>query len=333
MGDICDFGSTWVGELISNMLLVMAAASSSNPSFPPHLVGTTTAVSDLLERILPQSSSQFIFTLAPASSPDAANSFTLHDAPGGKIAITGTTASELTGGLGVYLREYCGMTIGWERGGGTYVFTPSTWPTIGDGTKVSRARSVPWSHVTQVCTHSYTLVWHDWEKWEHFIDWMALAGHNSIVAPKGQEEVQYKVFTEQFNVSDIDARNWTNGPAWLTWSRGQNSHGSGIGGPLPRSYMKGQWALQRQILARYRELGIAGHLPAFGGYAPWALAVAQNATQRIARGVGAATDTAWIDGRDPLYTQVADAWMNEILADFGSDHGVCMFAVQYFYVL
>jgi hypothetical protein len=42
--------------------------------------------------------------------------------------------------------------------------------------------------------------------------------------------------------------------------------------------MKGQWALQKQILARYRELGIAGHLPAFAGYAPWALAVKQNDT-------------------------------------------------------
>jgi alpha-N-acetylglucosaminidase len=88
--------------------------------------------------------------------------------------------------------------------------------------------------------------------------------------------VQYKVLTEHFAVSDMAVRNWTNGPAWLTWSRGQNSHGSGVGGPLPRSFMKGQWALQRRILARYRQLGIAGHLPAFGGYAPWALAVAQN---------------------------------------------------------
>ena len=68
--------------------------------------------------------------------------------------------------------------------------------------------------------------------------------------------------------------------------------------------MKNQWALQRQILGRYRDLGIAGHLPSFGGYAPWALAVAQNATQRIARGTKAASDTAWIDGRDPLYTAV-----------------------------
>ena len=31
-------------------------------------------------------------------------------------------------------------------------------------------------------------------------------------------------------------------------------------------------------------------------------------------------DTAWIDGRDPLYTRVADAWMAQIIADFGSDH-------------
>ena len=84
--------------------------------------------------------------------------------------------------------------------------------------------------------------------------------------------------------------------------------------------MKAQWALQRQILARYRQLGIAGHLPAFGGYAPWALAVAQNATKRTAQGKGSAADTAWIDGRDPLYTRVADKWMEQIVADFGSDH-------------
>ena len=34
----------------------------------------------------------------------------------------------------------------------------------------------------------------------------------------------------------------------------------------------------------------------------------------------AAADTAWIDGRDPLYTAVADKWMEQIVADFGSDH-------------
>ena len=26
------------------------------------------------------------------------------------------------------------------------------------------------------------------------------------------------------------------------------------------------------------------------------------------------------DGRDPLFTRVADAWMQHIIAEFGSDH-------------
>ena len=49
----------------------------------------------------------------------------------------------------------------------------------------------------------------------------------------------------------------------------------------------------------------------------------QNATgapHRIAQGKGAAADTAWIDGRDPLYTAVADKWMAQVTEDFGSDH-------------
>ncbi len=294
------------------------------PSFPPHLVGNVSAVHALLERVLPGSSAHFDLAIDRdhrcPGVPSGKACFTLADGAGGKTTITGTTASELTGGLGVYLREYCGMTIGWVRGGGSYLFTPTVWPAV--GSPVSRARSVPYSHVTQVCTHSYTLVWHDWLEWEAFIDWMALAGHNSIVAPTGQEEVQYRVLTEHFGVSDMAVRNWTNGPAWLTWSRGQNSHGNGIGGPLPRSFMRGQWSLQRQILARYRELGIAGHLPSFGGWAPWELAVVQNATKAktVAQGKGTAADTAWIDGRDPLYTAVADRWMAEVTKDFGSDH-------------
>ena len=46
-----------------------------------------------------------------------------------------------------------------------------------------------------------------------------------------------------------------NGPALLTWSRGQNEYGNNIAGPLPRSWMRAQWDLQKLILQRYRELG------------------------------------------------------------------------------
>ena len=36
--------------------------------------------------------------------------------------------------------------------------------------------------------------------------------------------------------------------------------------------MQAQWNLQKQILARYRSLGIVSQLPAFQGNVPWSLA-------------------------------------------------------------
>jgi alpha-N-acetylglucosaminidase len=100
-----------------------------------------------------------------------------------------------------------------------------------------------------VCTHSYSLVWYSWNDWSTFLDWMSLSGINLFLAMTGQEEVQYKVF-QKLGLSDMQIRSWFNGPALLTWSRGQNEYGSNIAGPLPRSWMKGQWKLQKNILAR-----------------------------------------------------------------------------------
>jgi alpha-N-acetylglucosaminidase len=146
-----------------------ASPQPTSATFPQHLTGNVSAVAALLERVLPGSSAQFELSLAPSCPGIAAGTacFTLAD--GGsdgaaRTVITGTSASELTGALGVYLREYCQMTFGWERGGASRVFTPKSWPRVEP--PVSRARSVPYSHVTQVCTHSYTLVWHDWAEWE-----------------------------------------------------------------------------------------------------------------------------------------------------------------------
>lgn len=50
--------------------------------------------------------------------------------PGANVTIEGTGASELTAGLGMYLREYCNATIGWPRGGGSSVVVPPVWPAV-----------------------------------------------------------------------------------------------------------------------------------------------------------------------------------------------------------
>ena len=58
-----------------------------------------------------------------------------------------------------------------------------------------------------------------------------------------------------------------------------------------------------------------GQLPAFQGNVPLAL----RTTQRDAN-ITAAGATGWMDSLDSLYAKIADVWMRQLLADFGTDH-------------
>jgi hypothetical protein len=321
--------SLFVGALAS-----LAAAQAPAPALPQ---GTVQSAYDLLERVLPGSSAHFSLSFAACGSPHC---FTLSDA-GGKVAIAGTSASQLTAAIGLYFREYCNMTIGWPRGGGSNVFTPAAWPTI--GAPVTVARTVPYNYIMNVCTHSYSLWTYTWPEWSAFsacprpappppktrahasppppppsppnaVDWMALTGINLFLAMTGQEEVQYKVFTS-FGLDDATIRSWFNGPALLTWSRGQNEYGNNIAGPLPRSWMQAQWQLQLAILNRTRPLGMTGQLPAFQGNVPAALKALRKDSNMTIQG-----DTAWMDSLDPLFAEIADKWMEVLIGDFGTDH-------------
>ena len=76
-------------------------------------------------------------------------------------------------------------------------------------------------------------------------------------------------------MDDKSIREFFNGPAYLTWSRGQSMQSVGSsalpeGGEsgLPRSWMQAQWKLQKFILNLTRPLGIIGVLPAFQGNLP-----------------------------------------------------------------
>jgi len=294
-----------------NMPSIAMAKFCNNPN-PPKPRGNVQAVYDLLDRVLPDSKEHFKLTFVDfCLGGVAAPCYSLSDVSG-KVAIVATGASELTTGLGYYFRQYCNMTTGWPRGGGNNMFVPKVWPLI--GTQVSRQRNVPWSYMMNVCTHSYSLVWYSWSDWQKFIDWMALNGINLVLAMTGQEEVQYKVF-QHFGLSDQEIRHWFNGPALLTWSRGQNEYGADIAGPLPRSWMKAQWELQKLILSRYRGLGIVGQLPGFQGNVPIQLKDIQKD-----KNITKAHATGWMDSLDPLFGSIADVWMKTLISDFGTDH-------------
>eukprot|EP00658_Telonema_sp_P-2_P047919 TRINITY_DN3647_c0_g1_i2.p1 TRINITY_DN3647_c0_g1~~TRINITY_DN3647_c0_g1_i2.p1 ORF type:complete len:691 (+),score=111.68 TRINITY_DN3647_c0_g1_i2:158-2230(+) len=124
---------------------------------------------------------------------------------------------------------------------------------------------------------------------------------------------RYKVF-RKYGLTDSEIRAWFNGPAFLTWSRGQNEYGNGIAGPLPRSWMKQQWEMQQLIVARHRSLGMYGQLPGFQGNVPVGLKQVQGDGN-----ITSAAATGWMNSVDPLYGKIADTWMEEMIADFGTD--------------
>ena len=296
----------------SRLLCILALASARQPTILP--TGSVGAVYALLERKLPGESANFTLTLVDACDHDlAAPCYAVTASGAGDVSVAASGANELAAGLGAYLREVANLTIGWPRGGGSRVEVPaSAWPAA----TFARRRIVPWSYALNVCTHSYSLVWYGEDEWIAFIDWLALSGINNFVAQTGQEEMQYRVFS-QFGLNDTEIRLWFNGPALLTWSRGQNEYGSGIAGPLPRSFMQRQHALQRDIiLPQARALGIVGQLPGFQGNAPIALKARLADDNMTDNGLG----TAWIDALDPVFGEIADVWMAQLVQDFGTDH-------------
>ncbi len=317
---------------------------SSTKNRQKKLVGTVDAVYDLIDRVLKDSTAKdsICLSIVEANQEEdekpwfrleqqnrgarcethehPSNHHSLHDNSTDDesvvIAITATSASELTAGLGHYFTNYCNFTIEWSangRAGGSNIFLPEIWP-VPLPEPIFRTRTTEWSYLMNVCTHSYSLVWYDWNSWQTLIDNMALRGINMVLALTGQEEIQHKVFTK-LGLQDQDIRSWFNGPAFLTWSRGQNEYGSGIAGPLPRSFMKNQWKLQKEhILPRLRSLGMVGILPAFQGNVPIQLKELYkdaNITQQDA--------TGWMNALDPLYAKVADLWMTQLIEDFGTD--------------
>ena len=108
----------------------LAAPALGAPPLGPQLKGNVDAVQDLLDRVLPGAKAHFELAISDScANGTAASCFSIEDTPDGKVSLAGTSASELTYGIGQYLREQCNMTVGWPRGGSSNLYLPTSWPT------------------------------------------------------------------------------------------------------------------------------------------------------------------------------------------------------------
>lgn len=215
----------------------------------------------LIERILPGKSSQFI--LADLKREDNHEAFEL-SSNNGKITIKGTNELAIAKGLGWYLDNYCHTRVSWYKNDS--IIAPVVLPMI-DTTIMQECRFEK-RFFLNYCTFGYTMLWWQWDDWERFIDWMALNGINMPLAITGQEAVWMEVW-KSFGMLEDQIRAYFTGPAHLPWHRMGNL--DGFLGPLPQEYITNQLELQKKILKRERSFGMTPVLPAFAGHVPKAI--------------------------------------------------------------
>ncbi|KAK7248220.1 alpha-N-acetylglucosaminidase [Aureococcus anophagefferens] len=249
---------------------------------------------------------------------DAAND---DDGSAAVVAVRATSAVDAAYGAARYLRERCGMSFGWDRAGGDQVAIAQrlanglpAWPPLKGPTTYRRLRDV--SYGWNVCTASYTQAWWAWDDWSRHLDWLALNGVNLALAYTGQERLYADVYAD-LGVDYAAFANWSNGPAHLTWSRGQSTHG--VGGPLPRTFADAQLALAKRILARMRGLGIVPVLPSFQGNVPPALKDLFPEANITVQAPHWTSGAVALDATDPLFARIGDAFLKRVVAELGAD--------------
>lgn len=268
---------------------------------------------DLIERIAPKHSANIELKLLPKKGGDR---FEL-SSNGDKIVIAANNVNSLAVGFNYYLKYYCNTTVTWSVEDA--VVLPEVLPAVPEKVSV-KARSEN-RFFLNYCTYGYTMPWWTWREWERLIDWMALQGVNLPLAITGQEAVWQKVWSS-FGMTDEQIRSYFTGPAHLPWHRMSNiDHWQS---PLPQSWIDSQSDLQKQILARERELGMKPVLPAFAGHVPEQLAeIYPDADiKQLEEWAGFPKDQAchFLNPADKLYTEVQRRFLTTQTELYGTDH-------------
>jgi len=268
----------------------------------------------LVSRIAPAYSDRLVFeTIAADSGRDVFELVSKN----GKVLIRGNNFNSMAMGLNHYLKSYCNTYVSWYKNDPVEV--PPSMPAV--PTKVRSVARVKNRFFLNYCTFGYTMPWWGWADWERLIDWMALNGINMPLSITGEEAIWYKVW-KQLGLSDRQIRSFFTGPAYLPWHRMNNiDHWDG---PLPTSWISGQFALEKKIVARERGLNMTPVLPAFAGHVPEAIKTRypQAKITRLGQwgGFPPEYESYFLDPFDPLFNKVQQLFLKEEIKDFGTDH-------------
>lgn len=269
------------------------------------------AARDLIERIAPGHISQI--RIEPLLSSDTATDQFEIETRNGKLVLRGNNGVAVASAFYHYLNEFTHSQITWN---GTRLNLPSKLPAVTK--KIRKDSPYEYRYYLNYCTFNYSMSWWDWARWEKEIDWMALHGINMPLAITGEEYTWYLLYKEM-GFSDQELEKFFSGPAYFSWFWMGNL--DAWGGPLPVSWMKSHFELQKKILERQRSLGMKPVLPAFTGHVPPTFRdrfpKAKLKATNWTNGFG---DTYILDAEDPLFAEIGKRFIALQTRLLGTDH-------------
>ncbi len=269
----------------------------------------TKPVYDLIGRLLPRHAQLFEVAFIPQQG--GKDVFEV-ESRGKKIILRGSNGVSVASALNFYLKTYGHCDIGWN---GTNLNLPEELPAVPQ--KISRTTPYRYRYYLNYCTFNYSMSWWNWERWQKEIDWMALNGINMPLAVTGQNSVWQRVY-KSLGFTDKDLETFFSGPAYFNWFWMGNL--DGWGGPLPQSFFVKHEALQKQILARERSLGMQSILPAFTGHVPPAFKDRYPKAKLKKTNWQGFKDVYILDPTDPLFLTIGKRFVEEETKTYGSDH-------------
>ncbi|NRQ32222.1 alpha-N-acetylglucosaminidase [Nonomuraea sp. NN258] len=230
-----------------------------------------------------------------------------YEAGGGTLTIAATDGVSASVGLHHYLRERCGLSVGWDT------VLPLALESLPDSPPTSGSARVREGYYLNFCTFSYTTPYWDWADWEREIDWMALHGITMPLAVTGHEATLHAAYS-RLGLSDTAIRDFLGGPGYLPFQF--MGCLDGFAGPLPASWLDRRRALGARIVERERAFGMTPVLPAFTGHVPREVAAGARASRRDWQGF----ETWVLDPADPLYARLGAEITRAQIELYGTDH-------------
>ncbi|MGM9478269.1 alpha-N-acetylglucosaminidase [Pedobacter sp. GSP4] len=264
----------------------------------------------LIKRILPKQHRSFV--TESIASDNGLDVFEIESRKN-TIVLRGNSGIAIASAFYYYLTEYAHCQITWN---GVNLKLPLKLPVVKN--KIRKSTPYEYRYYLNYCTFNYSMSWWDWARWEKEIDWMALHGINMPLAITGEEYTWYLIYKE-LGFTDNDLKNFFTGPAYFSWFWMGNI--DGWGGPLPLSWMKSHFELQKKILARQRSLGMKPVLPAFTGHVPAAFKKKfPNAKLKATNWTNGFADTYILDSEDPMFALIGKKFLQKQTALLGTDH-------------